>query len=254
MKRALLSSGPRGRPGACPSTASARVVELGAGSTPAGHVELPRQSLPGRLPGDRLPGPLGEPQEPVPRSGATATWWRSPSRCPSSRRTRSTRSTRASAGRRRCASPRSRRGDTRKTRLNHRLLRQSDGLRGGELPGLEPDLRAQASRSGSRRATSWPSPSPPGCRRWPPISPGGNWWRSSRLKGKCGSDDALAPPSTQEDAARDHPLRLHLQGRPASLHRHVHPGSASDQTPAEEAQASARRAFPGPRGRASIGS
>ena len=27
---------------------------------------------------------------------------------------------------------------------------------------------------------------------------GSNWWRSSRLKGKCGSDDALAPPSTQE--------------------------------------------------------
>ena len=83
---------------------------------------------------------------------------------------------------------------------------------------------------------------------------GSNWWRSSRLKGKCGSDDALAPPSDAGDPARDHPLRLHLQARAAPLHRHVHSGPASDHARRGVApRPVCGRVFPRPRGRASIG-
>ena len=65
MKRVLLSLALAAFV-AVPSTASARVVELGAGSTQAGHLELPGQPVPGGLPGHRLPGPLRQPEEPVP--------------------------------------------------------------------------------------------------------------------------------------------------------------------------------------------
>ena len=125
MKRALITAGPRGLL-ALPRAASARVVELGAGSSQPVDVQLPGQPVPGRS--TRSPGTRAAPATSRTRSssGATATSSPSPSRSRSWPTTRSTRSTRASAGRPRCASPPLRRGDKRKTRLNHRLLRQSD--------------------------------------------------------------------------------------------------------------------------------
>jgi hypothetical protein len=90
-----------------------------------------------------------------------------------------------------------RRGDKRKTRLNHRLLRQSDVYDVENYLGSSPTFVFKEPlrvKKGNLVALTVPT--------WVPALAadltGSNWWRSSRLKGKCGSDDALAPPSTQE--------------------------------------------------------
>jgi hypothetical protein len=88
-------------------------------------------------------------------------------------------------------------GDTRKTRLNHRLLRQSDVYDVETYLGSSPTFvlkEPMRVKKGNIVALTVPT--------WVPALAadltGSNWWRSSRLKDKCGSDDALAPPSTQE--------------------------------------------------------
>ena len=90
-----------------------------------------------------------------------------------------------------------RRGDTRKTRLNHRLLRQSDVVDVQDYLGSSPTfVLKQPLRVNKGNIVALTVPT------WVPSLAadltGSNWWRSSRLKGKCDSDDALAPPSTQE--------------------------------------------------------
>jgi hypothetical protein len=89
-------------------------------------------------------------------------------------------------------------GTTRKTRLNHRLLRQSPVFEVENYLGSSPTFVLQDPlrvRRGNIVALTIPT--------WLPSLAadlsGGNWWRSSRLKGKCGSDDALAPPSAMEE-------------------------------------------------------
>jgi hypothetical protein len=89
-------------------------------------------------------------------------------------------------------------GTTRKTRLNHRLLRQSEVFNVEDYLGSSPTFVLKEPlrvRKGNIVAITVPT--------WLPALAAdltaGNWWRSSRLKGKCGSDDALAPPSAQEE-------------------------------------------------------
>jgi hypothetical protein len=91
-----------------------------------------------------------------------------------------------------------RRGDKRKTRLNHRLLRQSEVFNVERYLGSNPTFVLKQPlrvKKGNIVALTVPT--------WLPalaadLGPG-NWWRSSRLKGKCGSDEQLAPPSAQEE-------------------------------------------------------
>jgi hypothetical protein len=89
-------------------------------------------------------------------------------------------------------------GDTRKTRLNHRLLRQSEVFGVSRFFGSSPTfvlkepLRVNAGNLVGLTVPTW----------LPALASdtaGGNWWRSSRPKGKCGDDDSLSPPSAQED-------------------------------------------------------
>jgi hypothetical protein len=89
------------------------------------------------------------------------------------------------------------RGTTRKTRLNHRLLRQSDVLEVEDYLGSSPTFvlpEPLRVRRGNIVALTVPT--------WLPALAAdlgrGNWWRSARAKGKCGSDDELSPPSAQE--------------------------------------------------------
>jgi hypothetical protein len=90
-----------------------------------------------------------------------------------------------------------RRGDTRKTRLNHRLVAQSDLIQVEPYLGssptfvLDPALRVER---GNWVAITVPT--------WAPIFannlPRANWWRSSRAKGSCDP-----PRSLREFAIED---------------------------------------------------
>jgi hypothetical protein len=79
-----------------------------------------------------------------------------------------------------------RRGDTRKTRLSHRLLRQSEIFRVDRYFGSSPtfvlDSPLKISK-GNIVALTVPT--------WAPAFavglPRNNWWRSSRRKGQCGN-------------------------------------------------------------------
>ena len=141
-----------------------------------------------------------------------------------------------------------RRGDTRKTRLNHRLLRQSDVFEVENYLGSSPTFVLKEPlrvKKGNIVALTVPT--------WLPALAAdlgaSNWWRSSRLKGKCGSDDALSPPSAQEELREVDPLRLHLQGRPAALHGHLHPGSTPDHDRRGGAVTTRQGLSPAPRAR-----
>ena len=91
-----------------------------------------------------------------------------------------------------------RRGDKRKTRLNHRLLRQSEVFSVEDYLGSSPTfvlkepLRVKKDNIVAITVPTW----------LPALAADlstGNWWRSSRLKGECGSDSELSPPSAQEE-------------------------------------------------------
>lgn len=91
-----------------------------------------------------------------------------------------------------------RKGDSRKTRLNHRLLRQSDVFGVSNFFGSSPTFVLKAPlRVAAGNIVGLTVPT------WLPAlasdTATGNWWRSSRPKGKCGDDDSLSPPSAQED-------------------------------------------------------
>jgi hypothetical protein len=77
-----------------------------------------------------------------------------------------------------------RRGKTRKTRLNHRLLRQSDPVRVDHYFGSSPSFvldKPLAVAKGNIVALTVPTWAPV----FGPSLPKDNWWRSSRAKGKC---------------------------------------------------------------------
>ena len=91
-----------------------------------------------------------------------------------------------------------RRGDKRKTRLNHRLLRQSEIFAVEDYLGSSPTFVFQQPlrvKKGNIVALTVPT--------WLPALAAdlgaGNWWRSSRLKGECGTDEELSPPSAQQE-------------------------------------------------------
>lgn len=93
-----------------------------------------------------------------------------------------------------------RRGDKRKTRLNHRLLRQSQVFTVTNYLGSSPTfVLDEPLRVGKGNILGLTIPT------WLPALAfdlsGGNWWRSSRPKGKCGGgdDDALSPQSAQQE-------------------------------------------------------
>jgi hypothetical protein len=88
-----------------------------------------------------------------------------------------------------------RRGDKRKTRLNHRLLRQSPLFRVdhyfGSTPTFALDTPMKVSK-GNIVALTVPT--------WAPAFavnlPKNNWWRSSRSKGKCNDVSQMAAQHT----------------------------------------------------------
>ncbi len=89
-------------------------------------------------------------------------------------------------------------GQTRKTRLNHRLVQQSEIFGVSSYFGSSPTFVLKAPmRVGAGTILGLTVPT------WLPSlasdTSGSNWWRSSRPKGKCGDDDSLSPPSAQEE-------------------------------------------------------
>jgi hypothetical protein len=89
-------------------------------------------------------------------------------------------------------------GKTRKTRLNHRLLRQSEVFGVSSYFGSSPTfVLKEPMRVGTGTILGLTVPT------WLPSlasdTAAGNWWRSSRPKDKCGDDDSLSPPSAMEE-------------------------------------------------------
>ena len=115
-------------------------------------------------------------------------------------------------------------------RANHRLLRQSEVFDVRGLPRLEPHVRAQASRSGFGRGTSWRSRSPPGCPPSPadlPPATGGAprgsrasaaataRWRRPRAGGAArGRPLRAAPTSARGCSTRPRTCRIPVRPRP----------------------------------------
>ena len=93
-----------------------------------------------------------------------------------------------------------RRGKKRKTRLNHRLLRQSQVFTVTDYLGSSPTfVLDEPLRVGKGNILGLTIPT------WLPALAfdlsSTNWWRSSRPKGKCGGgdDDSLSPQSAQQE-------------------------------------------------------
>ena len=181
---------------ALPSTASARVVELGAGSTQAATSSCPGNPCRAVYQVTGYQGRSGNLKNPffIRRDGYLVAFTVT---LPELAQNQIDSFNARFGGSPKVRLSTLRRGDTRKTRLNHRLLRQSDVFDVESYLGSSPTFVFKEPlrvKKGNIVALTVPT--------WVPSLaadlPGGNWWRSSRLKGKCGSDDALAPPSTQE--------------------------------------------------------
>lgn len=89
-------------------------------------------------------------------------------------------------------------GTTRKTRLNHRLVKQSEIFGVSSYFGSSPTfVLKEPMRVGKGTILALTVPT------WLPAlasdTSGANWWRSSRPKDKCGDDDSLSPPSAMEE-------------------------------------------------------
>ena len=138
-----------------------------------------------------------------------------------------------------------RRGDTRKTRLHHRLITQSERFELDRTSARSP-RSCSTRRSRSRRATGSPSRCPPG-RRCSSTNLGRtNWWRSSRPRGSCEPPRACAS-SRWRTCARWRCSAAPITGA-AALHRHVHPEQPRD----ERTGRLSKRPFNPPRHRGSI--
>ena len=120
-----------------------------------------------------------------------------------------------------------RRGTTRKTRLDHRLITQSDRFGLDSYFGSKPTFvfdRPIPVKKGNWIALTVPT--------WAPLLSTNlartNWWRSSRPKGSCEPPKSLRQFALEDlrEVAR---VRLHLSRRPAAVHRHVHPEQPRDE-------------------------
>lgn len=94
-----------------------------------------------------------------------------------------------------------RKGRTRRTRLDHRLLRQTPVFEVQDYLGSSPTFaldRPMRVARGNIVALSVPT--------WAPVLASGlgrtSWWRGSRPKGKCGDSRNLSPRSTQTRVGR----------------------------------------------------
>lgn len=181
---------------AVPSTASARVVELGAGSTQPATSSCPGNPCRAVYQVTGYQGRSGNLKNPfmIRRAGYLVAFTIT---LPELAQNQIDSFNARFGGEPQARLAVVRRGDTRKTRLNHRLLRQSDVFDVQDYLGSSPTfVLKQPLRVNKGNIVALTVPT------WVPSLAadltGSNWWRSSRLKGKCGSDDALAPPSTQE--------------------------------------------------------
>lgn len=92
-----------------------------------------------------------------------------------------------------------RRGEGRKKRLNHRLVRQSQVFDVQDYLGSSPTfVFSEPIRVGEGTIVALTVPT------WLPALAGsglggGNWWRASRPKGRCGGATDLAPASAQQE-------------------------------------------------------
>jgi hypothetical protein len=98
-----------------------------------------------------------------------------------------------------------RKGDTRQTRLNHRLLRQSELYQVRRYLGSDPTFALDEPLAVSRgHIVAMTTPT------WVPAFVSGlpktNWWRSSRARRQCGSDDV------RQRAAQDRPGSVRTYG------------------------------------------
>ena len=121
-----------------------------------------------------------------------------------------------------------RRGDTRKTRLNYRLVSQTELYRRGQATSAPARLRARPAAARSRRRTGSRSP----CPTWAPIFANNltrsDWWRSSRAQEQL-RGAAQPAPVRDDGAARGERVRLHVQRRAAALHGHLRAGPEADR-------------------------
>ena len=195
MKRLLLSLAVVAV-AAVPSTASARVVELGAGSTQPAVSSCPGNPCRAVYQVTGYQGRSGNLRNPflIRRAGYLVAFTIT---LPELAQNQIDSFNARFGGEPQARLAVVRRGDTRKTRLNHRLLRQSDVFDVQNYLGSSPTFVLKEPlrvNKGNFVALTVPT--------WVPSLAadltGSNWWRSSRLKGKCGSDDELAPPSTHE--------------------------------------------------------
>ena len=230
MKRILLlisavSLGARARR----RRASARVVELGAGSTRPAASKCPADPCQALLPGDRATrAASGEPQEPVHRSGATAISWRSRWRSP--KLTAEQTAFFNAEPRRRAggAALGAARGRQAQDAAQPSAARQSPGLQVDATTSARVRRSSSTSRirvdKGNIVALTVPT--------WLPAlastSAAATGGVRRGRKGDCGGDARALAASPPGGAARGHPLRLHLQAGAPALHGHVRPGPPSD--------------------------
>jgi hypothetical protein len=183
-------------------TASAKVVELGAGST-----EAAASKCPGTQPGDcqavyQVTGYQGRSASlkspfQVSRSGYIVAFTL---QLPQLTQEQIDFFTRNLGGEPKVRLAVLRKGTKRKTRLNHRLVRQSQVFSVSKYIGSSPTfVLDQPLRIGKDNLLGLTIPT------WLPALAfdlsAGNWWRSSRPKGKCGGGegDSLSPPSAQQE-------------------------------------------------------
>ncbi len=182
--------------------ASAKVIELGAGSS-----EAAASKCPGTQPGEcqavyqvtGYQGRSGNLKNPfiVPRSGSVVAFTL---QLPQLTAEQTTFFTQNLGGEPKARLAVLRRGEKRKTRLNHRLLRQSQVFTVTRYLGSSPTfVLDEPLRVGKGNILGLTIPT------WLPALAfdlaGSNWWRSSRPKGKCGGGegDALSPQSAQQE-------------------------------------------------------
>ncbi|HEU0024632.1 MAG TPA: hypothetical protein VFQ12_08375 [Thermoleophilaceae bacterium] len=182
---------------ALPSAASARVVELGAGAVPAAKSSCPANPCRAVYQVTGYQGRAGSLRNPfvVRRDGYLVAFTVTLPEL-AANQIESFNARFGGAPSVRLATVKH--GTTRKTRLNHRLLRQSPVYEVERYLGSSPTFVLREPlrvRKGNIVAITVPT--------WLPALAAdlgsGNWWRSSRLKGRCGTDEELSPPSAQEE-------------------------------------------------------
>ena len=189
MKRILLLISAVSLALALAPAASARVVEVGAVPNSAVKPSCPADPCEAAVRVTAIQGPGGGRKNPyyIRRDGYIVAFTVQLSK-PSDEQMAS--STTTSARRRRCGSRWCAAGDTRKTRLNYRLVSQTDLFDVDRYLGstptfvIDPPLRV--------KKTNWIAITVP---TWAPMFANNltssDWWRSSRAKGNCEPPDSL---------------------------------------------------------------